>query len=73
RGYGKYHLDHIIPIYYGFTHNIDPCIIANIENLQMLPAQDNFDKGSRLTPQSIQKIHEFGLEYTLELPYTPIF
>jgi len=41
-----YHIDHIIPISYGFENNIEPKIIGDITNLQMLPAVENIKKGN---------------------------
>jgi len=41
-----YHVDHIISIYNGFTNNIPIHIIADINNLQMLPALENILKGA---------------------------
>jgi len=42
-----YHLDHKIPVKYGFDNNILPYIIADIKNLEMIPAIDNIRKGSK--------------------------
>jgi len=42
-----YHLDHIISIYKGFQNNIPIHIIADISNLQMLPAIENIKKGKK--------------------------
>lgn len=39
-----YHIDHIIPISYGFKTGIDPAIIGALDNLQMLSKRDNFLK-----------------------------
>jgi 5-methylcytosine-specific restriction endonuclease McrA len=44
---GGWQLDHIISIKFGFENNIDPNIIAAVENLQMLPWIDNVKKGSK--------------------------
>ena len=41
-----YHLDHIIPISYGFENKIDPSIIGDLTNLQMIPAIENIKKGN---------------------------
>ncbi len=41
-----YHLDHIIPISYGFKNKIDPSIIGDLTNLQMIPAIENIKKGN---------------------------
>jgi hypothetical protein len=42
---GAYTLDHIISIKKGFIENISPEQIGNIENLQMLPWEENITKG----------------------------
>lgn len=41
---GAYQLDHIIPIKFGFDNKIDPSIIADISNLQLLPWKHNNQK-----------------------------
>lgn len=38
---GAYQMDHIIPIKHGFVNNISPSIIGNIENLQIIPWEEN--------------------------------
>jgi hypothetical protein len=40
-----YHLDHIYSISVGYLNDVDPEIIGNIENLQMLPWKENITKG----------------------------
>lgn len=42
-----YHLDHIIPAKFGFENGIPPEILAEKENLQMLPWRDNISKGKK--------------------------
>jgi len=44
---GSYHLDHKIPVRYGFDNMIDPAIIADKNNLQMLTWKDNVVKGKK--------------------------
>ena len=46
---GAYHLDHKTPIKYGFDNCILPYIIADIKNLEMIPALDNIKKGSNFS------------------------
>jgi hypothetical protein len=41
-----YHLDHIIPICYGWLNDIPEEIIADISNLRFIPACDNISKSS---------------------------
>jgi len=42
---GAYQVDHIISVDYGYNHNIDPEVIANINNLQTIPWLENAKKG----------------------------
>jgi hypothetical protein len=46
RGKFEYHLDHIIPIIYGFNNNIPSHEMASISNLQFIPWKDNLHKSS---------------------------
>lgn len=46
RGRVDYHVDHIIPISYGFANNLPPELIGNILNLQMLYYKENIKKGN---------------------------
>lgn len=43
----SYHLDHIIPVCYGWLNNIPEEIIADISNLRFIPACDNIAKSSK--------------------------
>ena len=45
RGFNNYHVDHIISIMCGYKNKIDPNIIGNIKNLQMLHFTQNMAKG----------------------------
>lgn len=45
-----YHLDHIIPIYYGFVNRVPEEEISHIDNLQMLPWRTNLQKGIKYEP-----------------------
>jgi hypothetical protein len=47
RNKDAHHLDHIIPIKYGYIHKIPPEIIGNISNLQFIPALKNHKKSSK--------------------------
>jgi len=42
--YETFHIDHIFSIIEGFKNNIDPCIIGNTVNLQVLSKKDNMKK-----------------------------
>jgi hypothetical protein len=46
------HLDHIIPIIYGFKNNIAPEILADARNLRILPARKNLSKKSVMTEEA---------------------
>lgn len=54
RGRGFYHIDHKIPIFYGYVNNIDPKIISHYKNLQILEATINAAKGSKLIMDNIE-------------------
>lgn len=44
RGMGKYHLDHILSVAYGFNEGIDPEVIGDIRNLRFIPYKSNLEK-----------------------------
>lgn len=48
RSWKGFHIDHIIPIIYGFKNDISPEEIGSLKNLQMLYHRDNMLKGARL-------------------------
>lgn len=53
RGVGRkdnmaWHLDHIVPVVYGFRNNIDPKFIGGIENLRFVPWRLNIYNGDKL-------------------------
>ena len=60
RGKGV-HLDHIVPISYGFENNINPHLIASTDNLQIIPAKDNLKKSCIITQQSINVLKIWDL------------
>ena len=45
--------DHIVPISYGFKNHIAPELIGGLDNLQLIPTQNNRDKGTKLTPRAL--------------------
>jgi len=52
RGFRDYHLDHIVPIKYGWKKGINPHLIASIDNLRFIPYQENMEKGVQITEES---------------------
>lgn len=56
---GKYHLDHIISIRFGFDNNIDPEIIGDIKNLRFIPWKQNLKKSSKHTAESADMMQYF--------------
>lgn len=46
-----YHLDHIMPVAYGFVNNLPIDEVACVSNLQMLPWRENFSKGKKYDAQ----------------------
>ena len=56
RGLTEYHLDHIIPIWYGFINNITPDILAKKGNLRMLFYLDNIRRNKIKLSEEEQEI-----------------
>jgi 5-methylcytosine-specific restriction endonuclease McrA len=52
RGVNCWHLDHIVPISYGFYNNIPPEKIGHISNLRFIRSTINMRKGHKLTTES---------------------
>lgn len=48
RSFWGHHLDHICSISEGYKNNISPEIIGNIKNLQFIPWDENYKKGSKV-------------------------
>ena len=44
---GAYQLDHITPVRFGFDHGIPPEVIADVNNLQLIPWKDNLLKSNK--------------------------
>lgn len=45
----EYHIDHIVPISYGFKKGIDPKRIGGIKNLRIISWKENFNKNRMFT------------------------
>ena len=61
RGFKGFHIDHIVPISYGFKCGILPSVIGSLENLRMLHHSENCLKGSRLTCDSYYLLSDWGV------------
>lgn len=64
RGIREYHIDHVVPLWYGFTRGLDPRVLSKKENLRMLWFSDNLtrsketlDDESRLTLTLLTEIY----------------
>ena len=60
----SYHLDHIIPIQYGFVNYIPPEIIGNYKNLNIITAKENFTKCNNITDKAKELLIYFGYSST---------
>lgn len=52
RGVSCTHLDHIVPIIYGYNNNIPPEKIGGLTNLRFIRSTVNMRKGHKLTTES---------------------
>lgn len=63
RGIRKYHLDHKYSIMEGFKNNVNPELLGDIANLEMLPYQDNLKKKNKCSISLIELIHKSGNQF----------
>lgn len=61
RSFRGYHVDHIVPIAYGYRNGILPGLIGSAENLRIVPARANLDKGTALTQEAKDLLASWGL------------
>lgn len=59
---GNYHLDHKFSIAEGFRNNIEPKIIGNIKNLEMIPWEDNLMKNQKCSITKLDLIKLYNLK-----------
>lgn len=68
---GAYHLDHIVPIQYGFEHNISSEYIGSIQNLWFIPWKINITKSgsfaSLLFLSEYYPISQYGVPILYEM------
>lgn len=53
-----YHIDHIIPISFGFKNKLSVDVMSDISNLRIIPAFDNISKGNKI--QNFDKLNEIA-------------
>ena len=51
RGLYTFHVDHIVPVSWGYKLGIPPEKISSIENLQVISREANSIKGNKITPE----------------------
>lgn len=56
RSFKGHHLDHIIPISYGYKNKIPPEKMGNIKNLQFIYWEENYKKGCKVDENKLKKI-----------------
>lgn len=57
---GAYQVDHIVSVVYGYENNIPVELIASIENLQVIPWEENLSKKHHLTDDARKLLNEWG-------------
>jgi hypothetical protein len=62
------HLDHIVSIDFGFSHQIDPNVIAKPENLTWISKGSNLQKGSNLTDEGKNLLKEWYKRSIIDSP-----
>lgn len=60
RKFLEYDVGHIVPISFGFTHNIPPALIGSLDNLRIIPSKDNSEKGRKIIPTANELIRKWG-------------
>lgn len=65
---GAYHLDHIYTIFDGFSNNVPPEIIGNINNLRFIPWEENVSKNFNSCITLDTLFETTGFEYTEYYP-----
>jgi hypothetical protein len=63
RGIHEYHLDHIVPIWYGFVHDIPVELLSRRENLRMLWCKDNHRRSKSIIDEYAECVLRLLLEY----------
>lgn len=66
----NYHLDHIIPLSYGFTYNIPSVIIGSLFNLQVITRGENGGKKDKITPKAEELLKQINYDRTFHVKPT---
>lgn len=56
-------LDHVVPVSYGFRHDIPEELIGCRENLELVPYQDNIEKGQQITDKGCALLRRWGYKH----------
>lgn len=64
-----YHVDHIVPISYGYNMKIPAGLIGNRMNLNVKHRDENMCKGARLTEQAKEIVVRWGYEVVDVTPF----
>ena len=59
-------LDHVVPVSYGFSHDISPLLVGSLENLEQVPFQDNLAKGASLNDPARALLRKWGYDHLAE-------
>lgn len=61
RKFKEYDIDHIVPISYGYKHNIAANMIGSVENLRIVTNKYNLEKGTKITEEARGLLDKWGV------------
>lgn len=61
RKFRQFDIDHIVPVAYGYKHNISPVLIGSVDNLRILSHRENHIKSVKLTDEGRQLLSMWGV------------
>lgn len=70
-----YQLDHIVSKSFGFSNDVPPHLIGSHDNLEWIPADDNYEKGTTITSKGMSLLERWkkdGLWEKGNAPYGSI-
>lgn len=59
----NYQVDHIVSVWDGYKHNINPALIAALSNLRVIPTEENKSKGSKSPETALLDMIELNKTY----------